>query len=753
MKVYSTSTVPRFDVNLSASKRFRATQPNEHDFLRNYFFNSFIPYIRKILAEHPEYTPADLEQHIKIDITELSEAIFSTSGTYHLYLDTIAREYLMSNPAKLEEIVSIVKSPDFDTTDKINRSRYAGTFQGTLMTYVLELLPEYEKDYERYIAHLPAGYLSQIESAKKSGKPLKVILDNITKKYKKEYNYDFISYSDFEASARIAIYGFPEYIRTDKVFLDNTLRKTLSASILELNSQFEKFGFTERAQQIRKSSLAKLGLLELAEKLDANTLRTENQIRGAINSLSIADLLAYNTYLTNRYSKEADSLAASFFLAYQYKLLPKFFDPEVQKFLGLIDRINTHTETDSSQSYITDKDSPYPTKADLKKILSALYSSTSYTSLLSRISPLPQARVDSSKVSIPGLLHELKQVYPTREDFDRGMQSITAFTPTIPEYQIVLDKMAFLRNPTRLYMQRIQSEISDTSSTFETYLSPEEELETFGNQASHENIIRYSYGPYQRLMHDAYGSEYNTYFSRIFSKIPKYHSTHLHQLPKSDIQSDAHMFLRCYTPIHYSYESKNDFINSLLAVMINERDFSNAGVILDNISPDGTRASIGRKIGIGLDPHLTSGIQVHAITKAAIDFLEEYNGNCIVPIYEGMDDFQYVSSQAVCPFTKPLSKYLKTAVKNPNLSPTAQRYISRIYSLSTGNVPDHLLTTVPKSAGSKKVKKIFKRRYVDLKTGVLYELVNGEYVPVQPEPTKNLKLPQNRATGGTGYEH
>ena len=187
---------------------------------------------------------------------------------------------------------------------------------------------------------------------------------------------------------------------------------------------------------------------------------------------------------------------------------------------------------------------------------------------------------------------------------------------------------------------------------------------------------------------------------------------------------------------------------------------SNAGIIPSNISEDGTYAEFNRITGIGLDPALTSPVQVHTSKRSITDFLKEFTGTSFFPIYEGMDDFNGISAQAVYPFSKNVTKYLKTILKSPELSPEAQRYVSRLYSLSTRKVPEHLRSTTYSLSGKAKKKTVFNRRYVDLDTGRLYHFEKNQFVPIEPTPISTIKKPDeitesnktSNSKKGDGYE-
>ena len=249
------NNIPTFDINMDLALKYRKTSNNDYRNFIEFFHATFIPYIQSIIKAHPEYNRDDLEKHLKLDITELSEKVFSSANVYRFYLETHARKFLLDNPDKLEEVLQDVKSDRFNSFDKVDHSEYANTFRGLCMTYVLELLPTYEDDLRDYINELPEGYYTQIVNMQRAGTPQNKIWDEILKKYKNEYNYTFLTLKDFSTRARTIIFGFPEYLKADKEELEKYFRNRINTSILDLNAQFDKLGFTKRGQEIRRNNL------------------------------------------------------------------------------------------------------------------------------------------------------------------------------------------------------------------------------------------------------------------------------------------------------------------------------------------------------------------------------------------------------------------------------------------------------------------------------------------------------------------
>ena len=119
------NNIPTFDINMDLALKYRKTSNNDYRNFIEFFHATFIPYIQSIIKAHPEYNRDDLEKHLKLDITELSEKVFSSANVYRFYLETHARKFLLDNPDKLEEVLQDVKSDRFNSFDKVDHSEYA----------------------------------------------------------------------------------------------------------------------------------------------------------------------------------------------------------------------------------------------------------------------------------------------------------------------------------------------------------------------------------------------------------------------------------------------------------------------------------------------------------------------------------------------------------------------------------------------------------------------------------------------------
>lgn len=719
--------LPQFEDALKSSQLYRQVKIEEPKFLKDYYLRIFLPYIENIIRKNPEITYEELNQKLKLDVTDLNEAIFEAGSIYHHYIELLVIKHFEENPEKIKYYIDLIKDPKYDSFEKVHKSEYEGTFEGDILNYLHTVIPTYEKELAECINSLPDEYYQKIQEDLNNGISPKTILDSMSKRFKAEYNPNFLAVKNFNEVAKMVIYGFPDYLKADKDFLRKKIKNALISSISKLDFQLEKFGFIEKSKRIRRNQLERIGLLELSEKLD-KTSSNPNEFENELDGLSLGNLLVYNVFYTNRYSKEADILSKAFFTAFQCDLLHKMLDPEVKRFFEFKDRITNHTETDYSVIYNNDSTTEYPTKTDLYRIMGNMFPvEADYSRFFSnKVTSLVEARRDSSKVSVPGLLYEIKETYPTREDFERAMSKIEEIFPSNEQYEMALNKMAFLHGPVTQTLEAIQTQVYNNRDSFDTHLSEEDELRIFGNVSKKKGLIRYSHEPFSENMGRLYGDKYKKAFRT-------------EECPDPDIVQDANKYFRIFTPVYYSYEFKNDALIALLSTIKYKNEFGNAGIIIDYVNEEGNVAKLKYVIGIGIDPHLTSAIQIHYNRQNLLEILLQYFGNTILPVYERMEDFNGVSNQIIRPFNKEIEKYLKKLTKNQNLCNTAKNYVARIYSLATGKIPDHLCEKVPVGNG-KKTKLVFNRRYVDIKNGKMYKMEDGKYVPIEPTKTKKRSL-------------
>lgn len=151
-----------------------------------------------------------------------------------------------------------------------------------------------------------------------------------------------------------------------------------------------------------------------------------------------------------------------------------------------------------------------------------------------------------------------------------------------------------------------------------------------------------------------------------------------------------------------AYKVKCDMLKMLLQNTLKYNSkISNWGIIEEKKQKNGFYL-------IGIDfPGLNFPIKVHMRKGDLKDFLNNINGNSIVPIYRGNDDFIYENKRIASHILVPLTREKEGVIikKASESIPIDMRYL--LYQ-HLGN-----LVTVK----TKKVKKIFAERYIDLETG------------------------------------
>ena len=171
-----------------------------------------------------------------------------------------------------------------------------------------------------------------------------------------------------------------------------------------------------------------------------------------------------------------------------------------------------------------------------------------------------------------------------------------------------------------------------------------------------------------------------------------------------------------------------------LFIFFNTSELLNAGVILNNISDDGTFSNPSVQLGIRLDAGLSFPVRVHVRLDVIKDFLKSINGNAIVPIYEGADDFCNPITGKTLPahIVLSMNDKQKTIIKKHQKAASSManpNFVSHLCMIDSKHIPDHLKTEY--LSPNKKIKKQFERRYIDLDSGVILSKVGDDYIPVK----------------------
>lgn len=304
----------------------------------------------------------------------------------------------------------------------------------------------------------------------------------------------------------------------------------------------------------------------------------------------------------------------------------------------------------------------------------------------------------------------------------------------IPEekYKSTLLKWYILRIPAEKYIDEQQEKFNNGELDKDSYES--DDSKTF---------ITYSFMPLAERVSKRYNDEYEKMFHLLYNE------------ENINLENDILQVARFSSPIVNLYDMKDVSLEALLANLENNNDIVNYGLIVDSneisISADKTHVIFNSNFaGIGIDANLTSPIREHIRLHVLTEFLKSVNGNAIIPIYEGYNDFKengdIQSIQIVTPFSDEQKKLVKNTImqddpkkskKSPQnktkiINDRNRNYIQHLNFLRDSScIPDSFKTDTLDSKGRNK--KVFIKRYVDLETGQIYTKENNNYIPVAPE--------------------
>lgn len=199
-----------------------------------------------------------------------------------------------------------------------------------------------------------------------------------------------------------------------------------------------------------------------------------------------------------------------------------------------------------------------------------------------------------------------------------------------------------------------------------------------------------------------YGKNYEEYFSN------------------SDIEYDISLIIGLYDFKENAYTQKNNAMKAIIsALKLNPKNINIGIIIEDSQEIENTkRRNISRNfITIGMDTELNFPVRLHIHKNELIDFLREFDGNTIMPIYEGYEDFSDISAQIITPFSENQRKILRERLKLIPIGSEDRKFFEHIDFLRNNKkIPKHLQNE----------KGVLKKRYIDMNTGeILEKTANG----------------------------
>lgn len=199
-----------------------------------------------------------------------------------------------------------------------------------------------------------------------------------------------------------------------------------------------------------------------------------------------------------------------------------------------------------------------------------------------------------------------------------------------------------------------------------------------------------------------YGASYTEFFKELLPDC------------KHDLLEDLEKTIDMQTTIDYAYSIKKHCLESLLMSLIDkDKDKErNWGVILEKIDINRYNNDKNNNFLIGIDmKEFNMPIKLHCEQKQIEEFLINYTGKPIIPIYEGNEDFlidnTYYSTQILHKLSKEQRKLLRKAseeskpedknyrlinhlqwMSHPNRKPDFIRNEKQYYNLQTDKVLD-----------------------------------------------------------------
>ena len=229
-------------------------------------------------------------------------------------------------------------------------------------------------------------------------------------------------------------------------------------------------------------------------------------------------------------------------------------------------------------------------------------------------------------------------------------------------------------------------------------------------------------------------------FSNEFLKVLKQESRNYfeifeNKLPDSEnnLQKDIHSYRQILSVRENIYTLRAGAFSTVIYSLMKSKNTNNFGIIKEEII-DGKRRNTmgGNYVLIGVDfEGLNMPIRFHVNKKDLIETLKAFQGNAIIPEYEGADDFtrgnNLITTNILMPMPKRHKqfinkKYNETKGKNKLIS-----HLRFLKDIASEKFPNHLRKEVKDKSGKFKLKRV--KKYINLESGEEFVLENHELVP------------------------
>lgn len=683
------SKLEYFEKQLNRSIDRCKSRPKEPRYVRNYLY-TLIAQVRDLKQCNPGISEDDMNVILKSEIAKYSKAVFGSSLVFKEYMEYVCTKYLLANPGKYAEVSESIKNSD---TDFEHMSvTHCSSFDDYLALSVYV--------FKRNAYH-------HIFGPDKEGSPSDYKnLDELLEKNKRE-----LCESLFDAQ-----YTLPQ--AADVICSESLSYKAKMSKLREFSSWYKspivKKNFMESASVFLNGPSA-----FLPKYLSDTEVGLRKELSSSIETIvTQLDRLDHLSDYISAYVLQMCNIG-----------FPEFVAPLCANGTLTDEFLNSIHDFNSGRKRATIKSIIEPDK--VKNCLSADYLIANKDFSIEGLIALHSFWLNRYAKELDLYSEAMFAMYDfgiVSKIMNENENSRYVLDVSLMELSEMLVKMGTFFLPASKFLSQKSDE------AVEQFVKSVEPLETIKPSATQDNldgkIYFFSYDPFVKNMSNIFdASAYSAYFS---SKLPR---------SQNDIAKDSELYIRLFNPINSSYDLKDLGIKSLVTSFSDtvDADYPNAGVIIDqNNSPE----NIGTMVGIGIDTKLSAPIRIHVNHYALTSFLKSLNGHCILPVYEGYDDFSSLPSSLVMPLTEKQKNVLKKAIKHLSDYPNP-KIISHIAFTDDKHVPEHLKTSKFDERGREK--KVFVRRYIDLETGELYTKTANGYEHFISHSTKEK--------GDSEYEH
>lgn len=182
--------------------------------------------------------------------------------------------------------------------------------------------------------------------------------------------------------------------------------------------------------------------------------------------------------------------------------------------------------------------------------------------------------------------------------------------------------------------------------------------------------------------------KYDNFYPDEFSKLlPNY---------QHDLLKDLTEGIKLAATTSYAYDIKYNAIESLIFMLMEKGKELNWGIVLESIRDKDTDNII---IGIDLK-EFNMPIKLHCPKNKILDFIRDYTGSSIIPVYEGNNDMimptkngdKFYSTQILLKLSKDQRKLLKETADTINPNDYFYKFVKHLAWMSLPKrVPDFLL--------------------------------------------------------------